>query len=210
MPRWANTSQSYFRFCPTLSTLGSSSSGLSAVERVLFRDLVGAELARRRTGRRRRRRFRVAERHVAGFVAAPARARSRTARPASASRLVVSVSTATTPSLVRARDPGVQARRACARIRICCGRSCCLRAASARAAASAMGVRAPSAPSPWWPPRLAGRRREQIATPACRLARRRPPVERRGGARARRQLRVRLDLRWPRCRLFSATRRVRV
>ena len=30
MPRWANTSQSYFRFCAILSTALSSSSGLRA------------------------------------------------------------------------------------------------------------------------------------------------------------------------------------
>ena len=54
MPRRAKISQSYLRFWPTLSTPGSSSSGLIAASAACFRNLARAELRlRARTGRRR-------------------------------------------------------------------------------------------------------------------------------------------------------------
>ena len=82
----------------------------------------------------------VAERHVAGLVRRDARARSRTVRRPSDRALSVSVSNATTPSIVRARDPVLEPVERADRL-VFRAVDLLLRAASACArAASACGV----------------------------------------------------------------------
>ena len=134
----------YFRFWPTLSTLGSSSTGSKRGKRRLFRNLIRREAwlpaqtgrcrpgCRRRGGRSARSRLRCRRR----------RARSRTARAVIGSALVVLVSSATTPmSLARS----IQAfRRSSVRTVSYLLRSNLLAFAAARwAAASAAGERSP-------------------------------------------------------------------
>ena len=142
MPRWAKISQSNFRFCPILSTERSSSSGFSSFSASCSASWSGASSPANSPAPPPRRPA-DGQRHVAGLVG-----REPSEKPQSSacigSRLVVSVSNATTPtSRARAiqcvetleRAHGLVARPVdLAR----CGPS------SARAAASACGV--PSLP----------------------------------------------------------------
>ena len=194
-----------FQVLADLEHAGSSSSGLIAVERVLLRDLVRRRAwPPARTGRCR------PARRPRGGRAARSRPRCRptaSEKPHSCacigSRLVVSVSIATTPMSVRARDPGLQPVERAHGLVFACGRSCWPCAAARCAAASAAGVERRR-----WLRALARgcrRRCEQVAARAERARRWLAGVGGRRRARqrrdlARRQLAHRPRSRWRRCR----------
>ena len=170
---------------------------LQRCERLPLRNLVRRRAwPPARTGRcRPRAAVAVAERHVAGLVVGDAPARSRTDAACIGSRLVVSVSTATTPASLRARDPGVEPRRACATVSYLL-RSILLARAAARCAAASCGGRVRASPLARGCPRPRAPRSGVGAVAAAERSLRRVAADgwRRPRRRARRQLRIRLDL----------------
>ncbi len=109
----AKTSASYLTFWPIFSTLGVFEQRLQPFEDDAERQLVRHEAAAEHVGcRRSRGRSGCRRRGRAGW-----RARCRRSRPASASRLVVSVSIATRARLARRGDPLVEPLDGAARCR---------------------------------------------------------------------------------------------
>ena len=184
-------------------------------ERVALRDLVRrrARLRREQVAAALAAAVAMAERHVAGLVRRDREREAARARACIGSRLVVSVSTATTPAS-RARAIQAFSRSSVAhRLVFASGRSC-----AARAAVGARGGERGGREARLRRPLAAWRRRPARAVcrscgrRARRVPGRRGRAGRAAGAARRRaaSLASALDLRRRRCRDFSATRRVSV